>query len=458
MVFPSCQPPPKMRRATRSWPVRFFLFCTKAQKDVVSNIGYNYIMVQYIFFLGAHPALSAVESLAVLKRENFSPEVLLAQNEFMVVEVNDELPPGFLKGLGGTDRIALVLGRQKDAWNAEQVFEALPPVDKGKFTVGVSAVDMPDGFNKGMAKSLKKLFKEAGKGMRFVLPGERRVRLNAAQVLFNKLCEKPNRELWFVRHEDEFYLAQTNGVQDIEAYEVRDTQRPLRDPRVGILPPKLAQMMINLVPNANNESMTILDPFCGMGTILQEGWLMGHGMIGSDASERMVEASKANLDWISSQFEVSEKNTPRVFEHDVRQHFPDNLSNSIDAVVTEPYLGKPISSPLPQNEADERISSLSELYLRFLADVSPVLKKDASILMVLPAVKKQSGDKVAFEHFPTSFIDRVSDIGYSLGQLVPKEIQQYFKSTQRGTLFYARPDAWVGREITLWSKKQVNYY
>lgn len=410
-------------------------------------------MVQYIFFLGAHPALSAAECFAVLKRESFAPKALLAQNEFMVVEVSNELPQGFLKMLGGIDRIALVVAKQDSLWSAKQVFEALPAVDKHKFTVGVSTIDMPDGFNKEVAKELKKLFKKEGKGMRFVLPADRRSRLNAAQVLFNKLCDKPNRELWFVKHEDAFYLAQTREVQDIQAYEVRDTQRPARDVRVGMLPPKLAQVMLNLVPNANNEPMTILDPFCGMGTILQEGWLMGHKMIGSDASERMVEASRNNLDWIRSQFEVSEENIPHVFEHDVRQHFSDNLNDSIDAVVTEPYLGKPISSPLSQNEVDERISSLSELYLRFLADVFPVLKESASILMVLPAVKKQSGDKAVFEYFPTSFIDRVSDIGYSLCQLVPKELQQYFSSTPRGTLLYARPDAWVGREITLWAKK-----
>ncbi len=409
-------------------------------------------MMQYIFFLGAHPALSAAECFTVLKREKYDPRVISVQNEFMVVEVNEELSLGFLNKLGGTDRIALLLGEQKDVWSAEQVFEALSTTDKNKFTVGVSAVGMPEEFNKEIAKELKKIFKEAGKGMRFLLPAKRRSRLNAAQVLFNKLCEKPNRELWFLKHGDLFYLAETREVQDIQAYEVRDTKRPLRDPRVGMLPPKLAQIMINLVPNDKNESMTILDPFCGMGTVLQEGWLMKHKMIGSDASKRMVEASITNLDWVSSRFEVNEENTPQVFEHDVRQHFSDDLHNSIDAIVTEPYLGKPISSPLPQNEVTERISTLSELYFRFLADVSPLLKKNASILMVLPALKKQSGKSTVFEYFPTSFVDHVSDIGYSLDQLVPEEIQQYFDSTPRGTLLYARPDAWVGREITLWKK------
>jgi tRNA G10 N-methylase Trm11 len=410
-------------------------------------------MLQYIFFLGSHPALSATECFAVLNREKFSPKIISAQNEFMVVEVNDDLPKDFLKTIGGTDRIARVIAKQADPWNAEQIFKTLPSVSKNKFTVGISTVGMPDGYNKETSKELKKVFKGEGKGMRFVLPAGRKTRLNAAQVLFNKLCEEPNRELWIVKHQDKFYLAETQEVQDIQAYEVRDTKRPLRDAKVGMLPPKLAQVMLNLVPNSDNSSMTIFDPFCGMGTILQEGWLMKHKMIGSDASDRMVDASTVNLDWVMSKFEVDKNNEPEVFEHDVRQHFPDNLHNSIDAVVTEPYLGKPISAPLPQDEVDERISSLSELYLRFFADISPTLKENAYILMVLPAVKKQSKNGEVFEYFPTSFIDHVSDIGYSLDQLVPKEIKQYFSSTSRDTLLYARPDAWVGREITLWKKK-----
>jgi hypothetical protein len=35
-------------------------------------------------------------------------------------------------------------------------------------------------------------------------------------------------------------------VQDIDAYAERDFERPMRDAFVGMLPPKLAQIMLNL--------------------------------------------------------------------------------------------------------------------------------------------------------------------------------------------------------------------
>lgn len=62
----------------------------------------------------------------------------------------------------------------------------------------------------------------------------------------------------------------TSFVQDIESYTARDQARPMRDARVGMLPPKLAQIIINLALS-NNDITEVLDPFCGTGVVLQEG-------------------------------------------------------------------------------------------------------------------------------------------------------------------------------------------
>src|SRR5438132_1608433 len=80
-------------------------------------------------------------------------------------------------------------------------------------------------------------------------------------------------------------LAQTVKVQDIAAYAQRDQARPKRYAKVGMLPPKLAQIIINLavgrlpdnqlasicdipageqIPRPHLE-LTLLDPFCGTG-------------------------------------------------------------------------------------------------------------------------------------------------------------------------------------------------
>jgi tRNA G10 N-methylase Trm11 len=60
---------------------------------------------------------------------------------------------------------------------------------------------------------------------------------------------------------------------------------------IGMLPPKLAQMMINL-----SLGNTIYDPFVGLGTVLIESVHMGNNRVfGSDLNPRMVTTANDNL-------------------------------------------------------------------------------------------------------------------------------------------------------------------
>src|SRR3989344_7958542 len=82
-------------------------------------------------------------------------------------------------------------------------------------------------------------------------------------------------------------LAKTCAVQEFEEYSQRDYGRPGRGLVFGSMPPKLAKIMINLAQLP--ASATILDPFCGSGTILQEALLLGYqNVIGSDVSTKAV--------------------------------------------------------------------------------------------------------------------------------------------------------------------------
>jgi tRNA G10 N-methylase Trm11 len=57
-------------------------------------------------------------------------------------------------------------------------------------------------------------------------------------------------------------------VQNIDEYSKRDYSKD-RDMQIGMLPPKLSQMMINL-----SGGKTIYDPFVGLGTVLIESLYM----------------------------------------------------------------------------------------------------------------------------------------------------------------------------------------
>ena len=130
------------------------------------------------------------------------------------------------------------------------------------------------------------------------------------------------------------------------------------------------------------------------------------------------------------------------------------MAGKIDAVVTEPDLGKPITTPLPRRELEERIQRSRKLYLKFFTNIRPVLKDEAWVVFALPAFRLRSIGKDVFTLFPTDFLDEVRKLGYRFSQLLPQELKHYYEASERGTLIYARPDALVGRELTLWHTRK----
>ena len=93
---------------------------------------------------------------------------------------------------------------------------------------------------------------------------------------------------------DRDLLAVTIACQDIDAYTKRDTGKT-RDMEVGMMPPKLCQMMIHMANGKNQTS--IYDPFCGLGTMLIEAANMGiTKVIGSDMAPRMVDSTKRSIE------------------------------------------------------------------------------------------------------------------------------------------------------------------
>ncbi len=73
-------------------------------------------------------------------------------------------------------------------------------------------------------------------------------------------------------------------------------KRPAKSPHA--LHPKLARAMVNLSGALENE--LILDPFCGIGSILIEANLLGIESIGIDIMYKWVSGAKINLNWIGS--------------------------------------------------------------------------------------------------------------------------------------------------------------
>jgi hypothetical protein len=188
------------------------------------------------------------------------------------------------------DRIgsSIKLGTQLDRLNSSRwqdiksdltgfALRCADDIAEGKIQLGISAY----GFNitpqqlLATGLDIKKRLRKHGYSTRLI-PNKEEA-LNSAQVLHNNLTGERGIELLIIRSGSHTIIGRTIAVQDITAYAQRDQGRPKRDAFVGMLPPKLAQTIVNLATGQSlaEKSHIILDPFCGTGVILQEALLMG---------------------------------------------------------------------------------------------------------------------------------------------------------------------------------------
>lgn len=258
---------------------------------------------------------------------------------------------------------------------------------------------------------LKKMLKSEGVNGRFA--NQNFQNLSVAQY---KGLKGP--EILITKAGDKFYLAKVVATQDIDAYSQRDYHKPYRDMQVGMLPPKLAQVMINLT----GVQGRIWDPFCGGGALVMEGLLMGHDMTGSDIAKKNLEGARKNVDWLMREFQFS--NSVELFVHDATQVLE---GKQFDAIACEGYLGPPQSHPLTPDRLEPILNQLHELYTGFFRALKE-MNFAGPVVIAMPFFRMV--DKK--EAFVENTVQDIKNLGFKL-KIDP--------------LTYARKDQIVGRAI-----------
>lgn len=389
-------------------------------------------MTQFVALLGRQPDLGLAEFESLFgaeKIKSIGGQAALLDTESAI---------NFSR-LGGTIKLAeLVTVLETNEWSKiekhlqESVVQHSKHVPEGKMSLGLSVYGMnikPSRIN-ATGLELKKLIKSTGRPVRVVpnkTPG-----LSSAQVLHNNLTNERAWELVFVCDGNQTYMAQTTHVQDINAYTARDQARPKRDARVGMLPPKLAQIIINLANPPENG--VVLDPFCGTGVLLQEALLMGFEAHGTDLEPRMIEYSQENLEWLVGKFRPSQTN----FYVSVGDATQMSWAQSVDAIAAETYLGRPFSA-LPKPEILNEVQrDVDTIHKKFLKNLARQTKSGLRICLAVPAWKTPSG----FKHLP--ILDSLEELGYT---------RQSFVHARRDQMVYHRPEQIVGRELVVLIRK-----
>jgi len=398
-----------------------------------------------ICVLGRQPQLGLAELESLYGAEHIRPLDGAALLDIAAEDIN-------FKRLGGTIKVARILAViDSTKWSdlAKYLIDRVPPyvepMPEGKFTLGLSIYNpsVPVKQIGAALLEIKKLVRQSGRPVRIV-PNKTAV-LNSATVLHNKLTHKGAWELLFIKDGTKTLLAQTLFVQDIEAYAARDQARPARDSRVGMLPPKLAQIIINLAagrPEARMESeweeswdkddglrrFLVLDPFCGTGVILQEALLMGYSVYGSDIDPRMVEYTKKNLQWLIDK-KPSIEGKVTVGAADATSYRWPGFS----VVASEVFLGRPLNSLPPPDALKQIVSDVNLITKKFLKNLAPQLRSGRNVCLAVPVWRQPNGELI---NLPV--IDQLTDMGYTYLEL---------KHVRREELIYFREDQVVARHL-----------
>ncbi len=383
-------------------------------------------MISHIAVLGRQPKIGLAELISLYGSgaQQLSPHTALVKAEQV------DFPR-----LGGAIKLASLI-EIIDSAKLSEVMRRLPGIisnlagdPRGKLTLGFSLYDGRTDPKELFRASLelKKQLRQAGYSVRLV--NNQSMALNAAQVIHNRLIDR-GMEIVLVSHQGKTYLAVTEQVQNIDAYSKRDYERPARSAKIGMLPPKLAQIMINLANPAIEG--TILDPFCGTGVIAQEAILMGFKATCSDLDAACTKMTKINLDWLDTQYSNLCVQDKVKIESDVTDARSHQWSHPIDAVVTEGYLGPALSEPPSPAELRTISDDARKLTLAFLRNLRSQITPGTPVSMTIPAWR------LAYKFHKLDIIDQITALGYTLKQFSPVE---------QTDLLYSRNDQIVGREL-----------
>lgn len=397
--------------------------------------------MSHFLVFGTHPRLSLAEFKAV--RPQLTKPLLVGSA--ILVEDPDWDSQVLMNTLGGTVKLGDILGSlPAEECTADSIYaffkDRLPDhsIDFGWTVYGGS---------KGKSQSLGKLaipfkrtLKANGVSSRWVT-GEHGEDISPAAIAKLKMTTE-GADICLFPVEGRVYIGITTEVQDADAWSKRDYGRPARDDKNGMLPPKLARMMVNLaqVPHGG----TLIDPFCGGGTISMEAALITDAahIINSDIESRQVADTILNQSWLIAQsiLRPTDADRLRTFQSDVRRIEGHITAESVDRVVTEGYLGPPLHGYENQEDLEKNAAVIKQLWVEALRALHPLLKKNGRIIGVWPGFRTAKGK---------THVDVEQELT-QLGYVLESPLGDW--EVSGGPLVYGRPNQYVTRRIVLLRK------
>lgn len=409
---------------------------------------------RYFFILGREAHLAIIELIAVLRSHSLPYNIRSGSREVLIIETAQALSIALFERLGGMIKFGECLFERHspDALD-EESFLSYFNFDEERILFGFSLYDLGGSaslrlreIKSGLerrALSLKKILKTKSPRVRYVSTKD--LALSSVAVLTNKLMRAGGYEFVILASQNKFVVGRTVAVQDWSEFRHRDFGRPVRDPKRGTLPPKLARVLLNL--SGAKETDLVLDCFSGDGTILTEAIALNFKkLIGADIDEVAVAHTRKNVDWAIQEY--GKKAEVKLFVSDARA-LPSLLgAERVRAVVSEGDLGAPLRERFSQREAELAVLKISQLYREALGALAGVIEHGGRIVLALPHYPTVKGN------FGISFDPIIlHNLRLAPVDLWPTEIVRNFGRFGRaGTYIYGRENQKVEREIFVFEK------
>lgn len=395
--------------------------------------------------------LSLAELLSVFDTYKFQYKLILANKDFFIIDI-DENFMHVLSYLGGIIEYGFIDITFPDKVEFEKEFDSyinsnLLKLENEKLTIGVKTYSTTSRrfwrmYRKELGKRIKRIGTQNGKKVRYT-EGK-----NDSVAQFIHKIKNKGIQITILSNDKSIFVGKTFDVQDIEGFTIRDRERPYYSPDVGMLPPKLARIMTNLV--LGKQTQIIWDPFCGSGTVLMEALMLGYNLIGTDISVRSVNNTKGNIEWLGEKLEIDLTQPFLLFErrgvsglHQTYNSIPYNERGTI-SFIGEPYMGPPIRKNLSLKKIYEIKENVENIIIDLVNKIEYIERQNRgtvqSIVLVIPIYKSRD------EWIPLNITKAVRQLN-KIGLYPPLWMKEIKDFTDEIELSWMRENSFIKRKI-----------
>jgi len=326
--------------------------------------------------------LSLLEIARLKDSGEYAFDIMATSAQTALIECDGETVKHLSRAFGGVYKVARACGN-----SIEGIEDCLPLPDEPKFNWTISGYCCSAESLESAKEFVSVILKKSSLGKsRFVRPesGLNISELKIADLKKTVLVNDQSRSRGFDIVVDSCNVPPNFGytefLSDVDGFLERDLSRPYQDPTLTV-GTRVARSLVNLC--GLKRQMTILDPFCGVGTILQEALVMGLNAVGVEISSAEASRSRENLEWLRRRFRLSSKLFVRIIRSDSMYLEKSNLPR-IDAIATEPILVPKLERNPDGESARKIIGACAEKYSRAFSVFRDVLNSESPVAIIAP--------------------------------------------------------------------------